>query len=110
MNIRSVGPALHLAPRAATRDGRFDFVCARAADRALLMEHFDARVAGKKSKSPLPTRRFRELQIVWKGSTIHFDDKLWPDKKQSRKSSSEIIITVKPSALIILHPAPRIKT
>jgi len=43
MNIRSVGPALHLAPRAATRDGRFDFVCARAADRALLMEHFDAR-------------------------------------------------------------------
>jgi diacylglycerol kinase (ATP) len=110
MNIRSVGPALHLAPRAATRDGRFDFVCARAADRALLMEHFDARVAGKKSKSPLPTRRFRELRIVWKGSTIHFDDKLWPDKKQSRKSSSEIKITVKPSALIILQPAPTIKT
>ena len=48
MNIRSVGPALHLAPRAETRDGRFDFVCARAADRTVLMEHFDARVAGKK--------------------------------------------------------------
>jgi diacylglycerol kinase (ATP) len=110
MNIRSVGPALHLAPRAATRDGRSDFVCARAADRALLMEHFDARVAGKKSKSPLPTRRFRELRIAWKGSTIHFDDKLWPDKKQSRKSSSEIKIIVKPSALIILQPAPTIKT
>jgi diacylglycerol kinase (ATP) len=110
MNIRSVGPALHLAPRAATRDGRFDFVCARAADRALLMEHFDARIAGKKSKSPLPTRRFRELRIAWKGSTIHFDDKLWPDKKQSRRSSSEIKITVKPSALIILQPGTIIKT
>ena len=84
MNIRSVGPALHLAPRAETRDGRFDFVCARAADRALLMEHFDARVAGKKSKSPLPTRRFRELLIVWKGSTIHLDDELWRNKKKNK--------------------------
>jgi diacylglycerol kinase family enzyme len=108
MNIRSVGPALHLAPRAETRDGRFDFVCARAADRAVLMEHFDARVAGKKSKSPLPTRRFRELRIVWKGSTIHLDDELWRNKKN--KSSDEIKITVKPSALIVLHPAASIKT
>jgi diacylglycerol kinase (ATP) len=103
MNIRSVGPALHLAPRAATRDGRCDFVCARAADRALLMEHFDARAAGKKSKSPLPTRRFRELRIAWKGSTIHLDDELLRDKKRQRNSSNKI--TVKPSALIILQPA-----
>jgi diacylglycerol kinase (ATP) len=108
MNIRSVGPALHLAPQAETRDGRFDFVCARVADRAVLMEHFDARVAGKKSKSPLPTRRFRELRITWKGSTIHLDDELWRDK--NKKSSDEIKITVKPSALIVLHPAAMIKT
>ena len=110
MNIRSVGPALHLAPRAETRDGRIDFVCARTADRARLMEHFDARVAGKKSKSPLPTRRFRELRIVWKGSTIHLDDELWRNKKKNKKSSDEIKITVKPSALIVLHPAAAIKT
>jgi len=109
MNIRSVGPALHLAPQAETRDGRFDFVCARTADRARLMEHFDARVAGKKSKSPLPTRRFRELRIVWKGSTLHLDDELWRNKK-NKKSSDEIEITVKPSALIVLHPAAAIKT
>ena len=74
----------------------------------VLMEHFDARVAGKKSKSPLPTRRFRELRIVWKGSTIHLDDELWRNK--NKKSSDEIKITVKPSALIILQPAATIKT
>ncbi len=108
MNIRSVGPALHLAPRAATRDGRFDFVCAREADRALLMEHFDARVAGKKSKSPLPTRRFRELRIAWKGSAIHLDDKVWGSDEDDEKSTGEIKITVKPSALIILQPAATI--
>jgi diacylglycerol kinase (ATP) len=110
MNIRSVGPALYFAPQAATRDGRFDFVCARTADRARLMEHFDARVAGKKSKSPLPTKRFRKLRIVWKGSTIHLDDELWRDKKRNKKSPDEIKITVKPSALIILQPAASIKT
>src|SRR6267378_6269974 len=109
MNIRSVGPALHLAPRAATKDGQFDFVCARQPDYALLLEHLDARVAGKKSKSPLPARRFRELRVVWKGSTLHLDDKLWPEKKQSEKSSNEIKITVKPSALIILQPAAAVK-
>ena len=73
------------------------------------MEHFDARVAGKKSKSPLPTRTFRELRIVWKGSTIHLDDQLWRNKEKN-KSSDEIKITVKPSALIVLHPAAAIKT
>jgi diacylglycerol kinase (ATP) len=109
MNIRSVGPALHLAPGAATRDGRFDFACARQADCALLTKHFDARLAGKKSNSPLPARRFRELRIVCKGSSIHLDDKLWPDEEQSGKFSSEIKITVKPSALIILQPAAAIK-
>ena len=106
MNIHSVGPALYLAPFAATKDGRFDFVCARTADRAALMEHFDARVAGKKSNSPLPTKRFRELRILWKGSTIHVDDELWRDKKWSE----EIKITVKPSALIVLHPTAMVKT
>ena len=109
MNIRSVGPALHLAPGAATRDGRFDFACARQPDCALLAKHFEARVAGKKSNSPLPARKFRELRIVCKGSTIHLDDKLWTDKKESAKSSNEIRITVKPSALIILQPAAAIK-
>jgi len=110
MNIHSVGPALYLAPRAATRDGRFDFACARPADRALLAKHFDARVAGRKSNSPLPARKFRELRVVWNDSTLHLDDKLWPDKKQSQKSSSEIKITVKHSALIILQPAPAVRT
>jgi diacylglycerol kinase (ATP) len=109
MNIRFVSPALHLAPRAATKDGQLDFVCARQADRALLMERFNARVAGKKSKSPLPTRRFRELRIAWNESTIHLDDKLCRNRTKDQKSSDEIKITVKPSALIILQPAATIK-
>jgi diacylglycerol kinase family enzyme len=107
MNIRSVGPALYLASQAATQDGQLDFVCAREVDRPLLMEHLEARLAGKKHKFPLPIRRFRQLRIVWEGSTLHIDDEHWPRKKEKPKSPSEIEITVKPSALVILQPATR---
>jgi len=110
MNIHSVGPALYLAPRAGTKDGRFDFACARPADCALLAKHFEARVDGKKSNSPLPARKFRELRVAWKGSTLHLDDKVWPEKEQSERTSSEIKITVKHSALIILQPGPGVRT
>jgi len=105
MNIRSVGPALYLASHAATKDGQLDFVCAREADRSLLMEHLAARLAEKKHKFPLPIRKFRQLRIVWRGSTLHLDDEPWPRKKEKPKSPSEIKITVKPSALVILQPA-----
>ena len=105
MNIRSIGPALYLASQAATRDGQLDFVCARESDRFVLMDHLDARLAGKKPKFPLPIRRFRKLQVVWEGSSkLHLDDELWPRKKQQSKQRREIEITVRPSALVILRP------
>jgi diacylglycerol kinase family enzyme len=104
MNIRSVGPVLYLASQAATRDGQLDFVCAREADRSLLIDHLGARLAEKKHKFPLPIRRFRKLRIIWRGATLHLDDEPWP-KKQKRKGPSGIEITVKPSALVIMQPA-----
>jgi diacylglycerol kinase family enzyme len=104
MNIRSVGPALYLAPWAATKDGEFDFVCVREEDRELLMEYLDARLAGKKSRFPLPMRKFRDLRIVAEKAPIHLDDEPWPDNKAKRKRSAKIKVTVKPSALVILRP------
>ena len=105
MNIRSVGPILYFASQAATKDGRLDFVCVREEDRSLFVEYLDGRVAGRKAKFPLPLRRFGESKILWENSTLHFDDKVWPDKKQEVKSPSDIEITVKPSALVILQQA-----
>jgi diacylglycerol kinase (ATP) len=107
MNIRSVGPALYLASQAATKDGQLDFVCAREADRLLLMDHLTARLAQKKHKFPLPIRKFRQLRIVWGGSTLHLDDQPSPRNKQKAKGPSEIKITVKPAALVVLQPAAK---
>jgi hypothetical protein len=105
MNIRSVGPVLHLASQAATKDSELDFVCARDDDRSLLMEYLDARPARRRAKFSLQVRRFRRLKLVWKNSTLHFDSKVWPRKKQKAKRPSAIEITVRPSALVILQPA-----
>jgi diacylglycerol kinase (ATP) len=102
MNIRSVGPALYLAPWAATKDGELDFVAVREGGRALLLKHLDARIAGRKSQFPLPMATFRKLIVHWERSTMHFDDEIWPEKK--RKKPAKITIRVKPSALVILQP------
>jgi diacylglycerol kinase (ATP) len=104
MNIRSVGPALFLAPWAGTKDGEFDFVRVREKDRPLLLKHLDARIKGKKHRFPLPICKFRQLRISWKKSAIHLDDKIWPGKNDKVKDSVEIKITVKPSALLVLRP------
>jgi diacylglycerol kinase (ATP) len=105
LNIRSVGPALSLAGRASTKDGRFDLVRVGESDRSALKEYLEARLAGQKTKLSLPIRRFRRLKTISKKSTIHLDDTFWPRKKKQSKHRSEIEITVKPSALIILQPA-----
>jgi hypothetical protein len=39
-----------------------------------------------------------------KNATLHFDSKVWPRKNEKAKSPSDIEITVKPSALVILQP------
>src|SRR5204862_7644 len=64
MNIRSAGPALHLAPKAKTDDGRLDFVAVREHERQVFIKHVDAHLAGRKERAPLSPRKFRELKIT----------------------------------------------
>lgn len=101
MNIRSVGPVLALAPDAKTDDGKFDFVSVREADRPLLLEHLEARLAGKERKFTLPTKRFKRMRISWKKSALHFDDEIWPTEKEDHPLPCEIKLSVKASALRI---------
>jgi diacylglycerol kinase (ATP) len=101
MNIRSVGPVLTLAADAKTNDGAFDFVGAREEDRALLLDYFDARAAGKRRKFPLPAKRFTKMRVHWKKWPLHFDDELWPANDETLPKPCEIQLIVKNSALRI---------
>ena len=101
MNIRSVGPVLTLAADAKTTDGTFDFVGAQEEDRALLLDYFAARVAGKRRKFPLRAKRFTKMQLHWKKWPLHFDDTLWPAEDEKAPEQCEIEVRVKNAALRI---------
>jgi diacylglycerol kinase family enzyme len=102
MNIRSAGPALHLAPKAKTDDGRLDFVAVREPDRKVFIKHVDAHLAGRKERVPLRPRKFRELKIASPSGATHLDGEPWPqEKKNVRKSRGSVEITAKRAALLI---------
>ena len=105
MNIRSAGPALHLAPKARTDDGRLDFVAVGEDERGIFIKNVDAHLAGRKGHVPLTPRKFRALKITSPPGAMHLDGKQWPSKKthnQRRHSVTEI--TIRPAALIICKP------
>jgi diacylglycerol kinase (ATP) len=105
MNIQSVGPALYLASRAATKDGFLDFVSVREEERFHLHAYLDEWLAGRRKKFPFRISRCRKIRITSNNSTLRLDGKIWPHKKRKSKKAHKIDIAVKPSALVILQPA-----
>ena len=105
MNIRSAGPALHLAPKAKTDDGRLDFVAVREQDRDVFIKHVDAHLAGRKERVPLAPRKFRELKITSPPGAMHLDGEPWPkENTKSERKRGAVKITVKRAGLMIWRP------
>jgi diacylglycerol kinase family enzyme len=106
MNIRSAGPALDLAPKAKTDDGRLDFVAVCEHERKVFIKHVDSQLSGRKQRHPLPSRKFRELKITSLPGSIHLDGETWlPNKmKKNAQGRRAVEITVKPAALLIWRP------
>ena len=104
MNTRSAGPALDLAPKATTHDGRLDFVAVREHEREIFIKHVDAHLGGRKARVPLTPHKFRELVITSPPGAMHLDGEEWPKKyTNSKRQRSAVKITVKPGALLIWH-------
>jgi diacylglycerol kinase family enzyme len=101
MNIRSAGPALHLAPKAKTDDGQLDFVAVREHERKEFIKHVDAHLAGLNNAVPFDARKFRELKIQSTAGAMHLDGEPWPEKKGKRGNRGPIEITVTPAALTV---------
>ena len=104
MNIRSAGPALHLAPKAKINDGQLDFVAVREHERKIFIKYVDAHLAGRKKRVPLTPRKFRELKITAPPGATHLDGEPWPSKKKNNgKARGRVEIKVKRAALMIWH-------
>jgi len=102
MNIRSAGPALHLAPKAKTDDGRLDFVAVREHERKAFIKHVERQLDGRKQRLPLAPRKFRKLKISSPFGSMHLDGETWlPNKKKKKNAQGRraVEITVKPASL-----------
>jgi diacylglycerol kinase (ATP) len=104
MNIRSIGPVLAFAAGARTNDGLFDFVGVPEEERESLLQHFKARLTGRKKKSPLTVRRFKKMRLRSLEAPIHLDDEPWPKEDEKLTKNRRVKITVKRGALRILKP------
>ena len=80
LNLRYVGPNLHLAPDSQPGDGYFEVVCVTEAERARLVEYLDQWQDNRERLAVLPSRRGRRLQVEWTGFELHIDDKLRPKR------------------------------
>jgi diacylglycerol kinase family enzyme len=103
MNIKSVGPNLHLAPDADPCDGVLDIVCVSQADQEAFSRYLTEFIEGKIAPPALPTRKARHLEFLWEGFAVHIDDEVWPDKIPQFPLSSRVIdVQVRPDAVEFL--------
>jgi diacylglycerol kinase (ATP) len=99
LNIRRVGPALDLAPEANHRDGRFDVVMVKAAQRRHLMSILQHRLADTKPNRKLPIRRARRLTLVPPACELRIDD-----GTVSLEGGETVELTVERNALQFVIP------
>ncbi|HUQ76861.1 MAG TPA: diacylglycerol kinase family protein [Burkholderiales bacterium] len=81
VNLRYVGPNLHLAHDSQPGDGQFDVVLATEAQRDRLVHYLGHWQDNRERLAMLPTRRGRHLKLEWTGFPLHIDDKLRPTEK-----------------------------
>jgi len=77
MNIRLIGPHLHLAPDADPGDGLFDVVVASEDQCRALTDYLRHRLEREASLPALTVHRGSRLEVVWTEPEIHFDDEVW---------------------------------
>jgi diacylglycerol kinase family enzyme len=81
VNLRYVGPNLHLAADSTPGDGQFDVVLVTEAERARLVHYLDHWQDNRDRLAILPTVKGSRLQLEWHGFPLHIDDKLKPGAK-----------------------------
>jgi diacylglycerol kinase family enzyme len=91
VNLRYVGPNLHLAHDSQPGDGQLDVVLVTEAERARLVHYLGHWQDNRERLAMLPTRRGRHLQMEWTGFPLHIDDKLRPKAKVKPKEIAGLV-------------------
>jgi diacylglycerol kinase family enzyme len=91
VNLRYVGPNLHLAHDSQPGDGHFDVVLVTEDERERLLYYLEHWQDNRDRLAILPTRRGRKLQIEWTGFPLHIDDKLRPKPKAKPREIAGVV-------------------
>ena len=106
INLRYVGPNLHLAHDSQPGDGYFDVVLVSEDERERLLYYLEHWQENRERLAMLPTRRGRRLRIEWTGFALHIDDKLRPSAKvKPREIAGVVEARVGGDAVEFLLPA-----
>ena len=103
-NIRYIGPNLELHPEADINDGFLDVVLISSKERNKLKPYL---TKAKPKRNSLTVRHARHVQLECECSSVHIDDRPWPDKKKKKDNEADSIsvdIKVHPGALVFLAP------
>ena len=107
MNIKSVGPNLHLAPGADPSDGLLDFVFVAESDREEMMSYLTARRQSEEAFPRLTVHQGTHMRVTWESSEVHVDDRVWLDRDEQPEGDGgpmTIDITIDSNALEFLIP------
>lgn len=83
MNIRSIGPNLHLAPDSDPGDGQFDVVFISEKQRELLADYVQHKLDGRDVPFDFPVLKADRLEVEWDGKHAHVDDEHYKLEKPS---------------------------
>lgn len=91
VNLRYVGPNLHLAHDSQPGDGHFDVVLVTEAERARLLYYLEHWQENRERIAMLPSVRGKHLELEWTGFPLHIDDKLKPRHKDTPKEIAGLV-------------------
>jgi diacylglycerol kinase family enzyme len=111
LNLRYVGPNLHLAHDSRPSDGELDVVLVTEAERKRLVYYLEHWQDNRDRLAVLPSMRGRRLQLQWTGFELHIDDKLKPkDDARPAEMVGPVDVRLEGETVEFLVPAPSRKT
>jgi diacylglycerol kinase (ATP) len=91
LNIKYIGPNLHLAPGADPGDGFLDIVSVSEDEKDQLGRYLSDLTENELFRPGWTIRKGRHLQIEWDGFSTHIDDQAWPEKDSNVPPAPAVI-------------------
>lgn len=91
INLRYVGPNLHLGHDGRPGDGELEVILVTEAERSRLVHYLEHWQENRERLAVLPCVRGKRLRMEWTGFELHIDDKLKPKEDATPKEMAGVV-------------------